>query len=97
MKAGVLFTGSGPILILTAHKALNDAKLIEKLADKGIKKFVAFEIPEEKTKKIYGNHFNVIMKDQKQTDDLRVLDSDGQRIFLNFSLNELGTPICYDA
>jgi hypothetical protein len=34
MKAGIFFTGTGPILILTTYDALDDSKLIEKLASK---------------------------------------------------------------
>lgn len=93
MKAGIFFSGSGPILILTTYKDLNDANLVEKLAVKGIRKFIAFEVSEEKVKAIYGKHFDVILGDLNQTDDLRVLDFDGHRIFLNFSVKELGNPI----
>jgi len=97
MKAGIFFTGSGPILILTTYEKLNDAKLVEKLTVKGIRKFIAFEVGEEKARTVYGKHFDVIMGDLHQTDDLRVLDYDGHRIFLNFSLRELGDPIFHQA
>ena len=45
----------------------------------------------------YGQHFNVILGDLKQTDDLRVLDYDGHHVFYNFPLNEIGEPIYHDA
>ena len=96
MKSGIFFTGTGPIFILTTYDSLNNDHLAEKLAAKGIKKFIAFEVPEEKAKKIYGQHFNVIMGDLHQSDDLRVLDYDGHRIFLNFPLKELGDPIYHE-
>ena len=96
MKAGIFFTGTGPILILTSYDALNDPKLVEKLALKGIKKYIAYEIQEELVKQRYGKHFNVILGDLKQTDDLRVLDYDGHHVFYNFSLNEIGEPIDYE-
>ena len=35
MKAGIFFTGTGPILILTSYESLDDPKLVEKLALKG--------------------------------------------------------------
>ena len=95
MKAGIFFTGTGPILILTSYDALNDPKLVEKLALKGIKKYIAYEVQEDLVKQRYGNHFNVILGDLKQTDDLRVLDYDGHHVFYNFSLNEIGQPIYY--
>jgi hypothetical protein len=96
MKAGIFFTGTGPILILTSYDSLNDPKLVEKLALKGIKKYIAFEIREDLVKQRYGTHFNVILGDLKQTDDLRVLDYDGHHVFYNFSLNEIGEPIYYE-
>ena len=30
MKAGIFFTGTGPILILTSHESLNNPKLLER-------------------------------------------------------------------
>ena len=96
MKAGIFFTGTGPILILTSYDSLNDPKLVEKLALKGIKKYIAYEVQEDLVKQRYGMHFNVILGDLKQTDDLRVLDYDGHHVFYNFSLNEIGQPIYYE-
>jgi hypothetical protein len=96
MKAGIFFTGTGPILILTTYGQLDDPNLLTKLAQKGIKKFIAYEVPEELVRAKYGNHFNVILGDLKQTDDLRVLDYDGHHVFYSFSLNELGPPIHHE-
>jgi hypothetical protein len=97
MKAGIFFTGTGPILILTTYASLNDQKLIDKLTQKGIKKYIAYEVSEDLVKQRYGTHFNVILGDLKQTDDLRVLDYDGHHVFYNFSLNEIGEPIYHEA
>ena len=97
MKAGIFFTGTGPILLLTSYKSLNDPNLAEKLSLKGIKKYIAYEIPEDMVKHRYGQHFNVIMGDLKQTDDLRVLDYDGHHVFYNFPFSEMGKPIYHDA
>lgn len=96
MKAGIFFTGTGPILLLTSYEELNHPRLLEKLYTKGIKKFIAFEIDTNKAKQRYGQHYQVIMGDLSQTDDLRVLDYDGHHVFHNFSLDELGTPIYHD-
>ena len=95
MNAGIFFTGTGPILILTSYESLDNPKLVEKLALKGIKKFIAFEIQEDLVKQKYGRHFNMILGDLKQEDDLRVLDYDGHHVFYNFSLDEIGKPIYY--
>jgi hypothetical protein len=97
MKAGIFFTGTGPILILTSYKSLTDPKLAEKLKLKGIKKYIAHEIPEDRVKRQYGQHYNVILGDLKQTDDLRVLDYDGHHVFYNFALDEMGEPVYHDA
>jgi len=97
MKSGILFTGTGPILVLTNYDNFSDPGLVSKLATKGIKKYIAYEVPPEKVMAKYGQHYNVVLGDLKQGDDLRVLDYDGHHVFYNFSLDELGTPICHDA
>ncbi len=96
MKAGIFFTGSGPILILTSYDSLTNPELINKLTSKGIKKFIAYEVPEEQVKEKYGNHYNVIMGDLHQGDDLRVLDYDGHHVFNLFSVKALGEPLYYE-
>ena len=97
MKAGIIFTGTGPILILTTYDSFADKNLIEKLSLKGIKKFMAYEVSVELVKNKYGQQFDVIMKDVKQSDDLRVLDFDGHKIFYSFSFNDLGEPFQHEA
>jgi hypothetical protein len=96
MKAALLFTGSGPIVILTSHAAVTDPQLIAKLQAKGIDKFIAYEIPMEAAKQRYRGHFDMVMRDLSQTDDLRVLDFNGERAFRLFKIAELGTPIIHE-
>ncbi len=96
MKAGIFFTGSGPILILTSYDSFTNPNLVEKLEVKGIKKFIAFEVSEKMVQMKYGKHYNVIMGDLNQEDDLRVLDYDGHHVFYNFSFEDLGKPIYYE-
>lgn len=96
MKAGIFFTGSGPILILTSYDSLTNPDLVEKLEAKGIKKFIAYEVSENRVKVKYGKHYNVVMGDLKQQDDLRVLDYDGHHVFYTFSFEDLGQPIYYE-
>ncbi len=94
MKAGIVFGGSGPILVLTTYDSLADDKFAAKLASKGIGKFIAYEVAVDLVKKKYGQHFDSVLKDVKQTDDLRVLDYNGHNVFLNFSfLKDTKTPI----
>ena len=96
MKAGIIFTGTGPILILTTYESFNNSQLVEKLEAKGIKKFIASELPLEKVKAKYGNHYSVVMGDLNQTDDLRVLDYNGYNVFYNFSFSEMGKPVYHE-
>ncbi|AFM25567.1 hypothetical protein [Desulfomonile tiedjei] len=96
MKAGIFVTGSGPILLLTSYDSLMNETLVSKLATKGIKKFVAFEVPVDTVKQKYGKHYNIIMGDLHQQDDLRILDYDGHHILANFSLKELGEPLYFE-
>jgi len=93
MKSLLLLTASGSLLVLTSHESLRDPKLLDALKGRGIGKFVAFEVPLTLAKERYGGHFQVVENDLHETDDLRVLDLNGQRIFQLFRFDELGTPI----
>jgi len=92
MKAGVIFTGTGPILILTTYDSFLGEDFAQKMIQKGIKKYIACEVDVELCRKRYGQHFDAIMKDVKQEDDLRVLDYNGHNVFHIFSFKELGPP-----
>jgi hypothetical protein len=96
MKAALLFAGSGPLVIVTSYASLTDPALLDKLRAKGIKKFIAYEIPLAMAEKRYGGHFQVVMRDLHESDDLRVLDFNGERAFSLFHLNELGVPIMFE-
>jgi len=97
MKAGIFFTGTGPILLLTSYDALDDPNLIQKLETKGIRKYIAYEVPEEKVKEKYGQQYKIILGDLKQSDDLRVLDYDGHHVFYNFSIKDVGEPVYHES
>lgn len=96
MHAGIFFTGSGPILILTTYDTFTEHDFLNKLQAKGIKKFVAREVPVERVKDRYGNHYAVVMGDLNQTDDLRVMDYNGHNVFYNFSFAEMGDPVYHE-
>ena len=93
MKAYIIFSGTGPILILTTHDELLDPRLVDKLRHKGIVKFLAYEVPVDNVRRIYGVPFEVIAADLEQAEDVRVLDFNGHHIFSRFSLSDLGEPI----
>jgi len=93
MKAAIIFTGTGPILILTTYDSLTSPSFAEKLRQKGIRKYIACEVEAEIARQRYGQHFDVIMKDVKQDDDLRVLDYNGFNVFNVFSFKEMAKPL----
>lgn len=96
MHAFFLFTGGGPLIILTSHDSVEDRALLRKLAAKGIDKFLAYEIPLSIAKERYGKHFDMVCQDLRQTDDLRVLDYNGQRALHLFHFRDLGSPIPHE-
>lgn len=96
MKAGIVFTGSGPILFLTSFQSFTESGLVEKFKAKGIKKFIAYEVPVELVRQKYGSHFETTLADLKQEDDLRVVDYDGHHILLEFSWKDLNAPVYYE-
>jgi hypothetical protein len=96
MKVFMLFTASGPLVILTSHDAITAPALLNKFAAKGIDKFIAHEIPLPLARERYGGHFDVVLKDLHENDDLRILDYNGERAFRLFRLAELGHPTLHE-
>jgi hypothetical protein len=96
MQTFMLFTGSGPLVILTSHEAITDPALLDKFRAKGIETFIAYAIPLELARERYGGHFEVVLRDLHETDDLRILDYNGERAFRLFRLTELGPPILHE-
>jgi hypothetical protein len=93
MRAFIIFSGTGPILILTTYPSLDDDKLLERLHHKGIAKFIAYEVAVDRVREVYGLPFEVIAGELKDEADLRVLDFNGHHIFSSFSLAELGGAV----
>jgi len=96
MKVFMLITGSGPLVILTSHDTIEDDTLLAKLAAKGMSKFFAYEIPLELARERYGGHFDVASQDLYESDDLRVLDYNGERAFGLFRFSELGPEVRHE-
>ncbi|MGH6895790.1 MAG: cytosolic protein [Geminicoccaceae bacterium] len=96
MKAFMLFTGSGPLVILTSHVTITEPGLLAKFAAKGIDKFIAHELPLALARERYGGHFDVVIRGLHESDDLRILDYNGERAFRLFRLAELGRPILHE-
>ena len=96
MKGILVVSGSGPLLLLSSYPAIDHPELIAKLKTKGLGKFLAWEVPIDRCRDIYGYTFRDIAEELRTRDDLRVLDFDGHRIFLNLSLRGLGKPLVYE-
>ena len=96
MKAALVFAGSGPIVILTSYPSLSDPGLLRALKAHGVGKFIAYELPLDTVAARYGGHFQVVMNDARDSDDLRVLDVNGDRAFRLFRFAELGPPVMHD-
>ena len=96
MKGILVVSGSGPLLILSSYPAIDDPTLIAKLRAKGLAKFLAWEVPVDHLSDLYGYTFRDIAEQLRTRDDMRVLDFDGHRIFLNLSLRDLGEHILFE-
>lgn len=92
-RAYLIFTGTGPILVLSTYPELTDPALVEKLRFKGIGKFIAYQVDLEAVKGRYAHAYDSVAHDLEGEEDIRVLDFNGHQIMANFSLDELGEPI----
>lgn len=93
MKAALIFTQSGPVLILTSHETLDAPDLVARLAAKGITKYIAHEVPLPDVRRWYGPIFERVLTDPVEEDALRILDIDGGHIFGHLRLSDLGTAV----
>ena len=96
MKAIMIMSGSGPVVVLTSYDSATDPALVERLAAKGIGKFLAYEVPLELAKERYGGHYQIVTNNLHETDDLRVLDYNGNRAFNLFRFDELGPLVIHE-
>jgi hypothetical protein len=96
MKAILLLTGDGAMMVLTSYASATEASLLGKLEAKGIDKFIAHELPLDLVKHRYGHHFTVVEHDLRESDDLRILDYSGGRAFRLFSFDEFGPAVAYE-
>ena len=92
-RAYIVFTGTGPILVLSTYTDLKDKRLLEKLRYKGIGNFIAYQVDLGAVRQRYAHSYENVAEDLAQHEDIRVLDFNGHQIMANFSLDELGEPI----
>jgi hypothetical protein len=96
MRAYLVFTETGPILILTSCQTITDTPLVKALQRRGIDKFIAYEVAIADVHKMYGVPFEVVAADLEHGKEMRVLDFNGPHIFDTFPLSELGAPIPFE-
>ncbi len=96
MNAYMLLTASGPVVILSSHESPADNVFVDKMRAKGVDKFIAYGLPWDEVKERYGGHFQTVLNDLHETDDLRMLDFNGYRVFHLFRLDELGEPYVHE-
>ena len=84
------------MLVLSSHDTPDDEVFLAKLKAKGVEKFLAYELPIEEVQARYGGHFQTVVNDLHESDDLRVLDINGHRVFELFRLDSLGEPFVYE-
>ena len=92
-RAYIVFTGTGPILVLSTYSELTDERLLEKLRYKGIGSFIAYQVDLAAVRKRYEHSYVNVAEDLARDEDIRVLDFNGHQIMANFSLKQLGDPI----
>ena len=95
-RAYLIFTGTGPILVLSTYPSLQDERLRAKLRYKGIQKFIAYEVALEAVKERYAHSFANVAADLDSSEDVRVLDFNGHQIMANFALAELGEAMKFE-
>lgn len=97
IRSYLVFTGTGPILVLSTYPTLTDERLLGKLRYKGITKFIAYEVPLDVVRERYAHAYAGVASDFGGGPDLRVLDFNGHQIMTNFALSELGEPIHFES
>jgi hypothetical protein len=96
LKSYLLLTATGAVLILTKDDLKKEPDRLKKNTPGGLTKFVAYEVPVESVKKSYSAHFQHVLSQPMDTGEFIVLDDDGQEIFKNIKLKDLGGTIFFE-
>jgi len=96
MRSFLLLTGTGPVLLLTKCTSITEDTPVNLLKERGIDKFIAFELPVSKVHQLYGVPFDVVAADVDRGRDMRILDYNGRHIFSSFDLEDFGQPTLYE-
>jgi hypothetical protein len=96
MNSYLLFTVTGPKVILVSYDSLEHPEVLKKLKTKGISKFIVYEVSIESTRAKYGKVFNSVHDELYENDDLRIVDCSRDSSSEKFSFNELSNPTFYE-
>jgi hypothetical protein len=96
MKAYLLFTATGSLVILTSCDSIKNPEVLKELGSKGIHKFVAHEVPIELAESLYVQQFEDGCRNLHKNNRLYVLDNSGEHIFRNIEFDDLGPEIYYE-
>jgi hypothetical protein len=89
----LIFSGSGPLLVVSSFDRPDDPQLVEKLRSKGIARFIAYEVDIAAARHRYAETFDRVAADLAGRRDVRALDFNGHQIMANLSLEALGAPV----
>jgi hypothetical protein len=96
MRSYLILTENGPLLVLTSTAGITEEAVLKSLHQKGIDKFIAYEVPVDRVHEFYGVPFEIIAEDLASGKELRVVDFDGPHIFNCLSFSDLGHQIQYE-
>ncbi|MBF0370088.1 MAG: hypothetical protein HQL52_11595 [Magnetococcales bacterium] len=94
VRGYMIFSGTGPILVVTRlSDGMQSEAARDRLANKGIRKFIAFEVSAEVVQARYGERYEGAVSRLQGEDDIRMVDLAGHHVFANFDFTEMGEPV----
>ncbi|MGN7611843.1 hypothetical protein ACQZV8_07130 [Magnetococcales bacterium HHB-1] len=94
IRSYIIMSGHGALLVITKLTCgMQGDQAREQLAEKGVTRYIAFEIPTVRVQERYGARFDIVENRVDSEDALRVLDINGIRVLNNFEFREMGEPI----
>jgi hypothetical protein len=95
MRAFLILTEREPKIVAMARDEASESRLVEVLTQAGIDQFVAHEIAVDALRENYGLQFEVIEEEVRNGKGLRVLDSNGRRVWAQVQLADIGPAVAY--
>jgi hypothetical protein len=96
LKTFMIFTGTGPIMVVTRLPEMDTELARKHMESKGVKKYIAYEVPVARAEERYGTRFHMAVERLAHDQDIRVFDVDGHHVFNTFEFTEMGEPVPVD-